>query len=74
MSNIVALAPERDAKFARAIECRERRAIRARADRMLRAKAALYLQLDGLAPMERLVVLNDVLTEELRSAKETGVV
>ncbi len=52
---------------------RARKLVRRRAEQMQRAQAGIYLQIAGLRPVERLIVLNEVLTDELRVAREAGV-
>jgi hypothetical protein len=45
---------------------RERRLIRARAEKMQVALARVLTDVDALAPTDRLIVLNDALTDALR--------
>lgn len=63
MPDVVSLTP-----------ARERKLVRGRADQMQRAVAGIYLTIDGLRPVERLIVLNEVLADELREARAAGVV
>jgi hypothetical protein len=49
---------------------RERRRIHSRANQMQRAQAAVVLSLDALTVRERLVVLNELMTELLAAYRE----
>lgn len=62
-------APARDDLRAR----RERRLLAERSVQMQRALAGVELQMSELRPLERLVVLNRALSDELAAAREMGV-
>ena len=52
----------------------DRRRIRGRANQMQRALAAIHLATDSLSRTERLVVLNEALSEALQDARERRVI
>jgi len=50
----------------------DRRRVHSRVNQIQRAEAAVHLAVDGLGHIDRLMVLNNVLSEYLRDAHESG--